>query len=155
MEIYHDDSCVIIPVLTDEELSESIQYSYIKTDKENTFPELLTRYMNELKRKGITEQDISQVTGLTKSAVWYYLNGKKMPSADSLAALCIGMRLYPERSRLLIKTAKKDFSDFDPRDRIILRYLRFCSVKANYTVAACNQELKNHNFQTLTKIKYE
>ena len=152
MKIYDDNDCVTIPILTDEELAESNQAGYVKTDRENTFPELLTRYMNELKNKGITEQDISAVTGLTKSVISQYLNGKKVPTTESLAALCIGMRLYPERSELLISMANRGLSKFAPRDRIIIRYLTFCSVREDDTVISCNRELVKNHFLPLTNL---
>lgn len=152
MKIYDDNDCVTIPILTDEELAESNQAGYVKTDRENTFPELLARYVNELKNKGFIEQDISAVTGLTKSVISQYLNGKKVPSIESLSALCIGMRLYPERSELLISMANRGLSKFAPRDRIIIRYLTFCPVREDYTVISCNRELVENHFLPLTSL---
>ena len=152
MKVYDDNECVTIPLLTDEELEESNQAGYVKTDRENTFPELLTRYVNELKSKGITEQDISEVTGLTKSTISDYLHGKKIPAARSLAALCIGMRVYPERSEMLMTMAGKTLSPYLPHDRIVKRYVTYCSVRMDYTVTSCNQELRDNKMETLTKI---
>ncbi len=145
----------VVPIATQEEFLQMSDLEYVKTITENSFPKVLARYISELQQRGISMDTISNSTKLSKTTISLYLSEKRSPSFDSLVALCMGMRLYYERTCFLFEMGNRTLCNSKPRDRILTKYLIGCAFKEECTVQNCNEELKKNNLKVLTIPKDE
>ena len=139
----------VVPIATEEEFLQMSSLEYVKTADEKSFPEVLARYISELQQRGISMNAISNSTKLSKSTISLYLSEKRSPSFDSLVALCMGMRLYYERTLFLFELENCTLCSLKPRDRILTKYLMGCAFNEEYTIQNCNEELEKNRLKAL------
>ncbi len=93
----------VVPTLSEREFNNIHTQDYVKSHDGESFAKLFSEYYAELRKWGLTERKLGELTGLQPSTISFYRTGKRIPSLYSLVALCIGMRLYYPRSMLLMK----------------------------------------------------
>lgn len=146
-----DDIEFVVPLLTERKFTEINTADYVKSSDGESFAKVLSRYYAELRKIGITEMKLAELTGLQKSSISAYLTGKRIPTLYSFIALCIGMRLYYPRSLLLMKKARLSLAEDSMKDRICLKYLIGCGFDASLNVDSCNRELRENGVGELGK----
>ena len=146
-----DDTQFVVPLLTERTFAEINTADYVKSSYGDSFAIVLSRYYAELRKIGLTETRLGNLTGLQSATISLYLNGKRIPTVYSLSALCIGMRLYYPRSLLLMKKAGLSLDEDLLKDRICMKYLIGCGFDASLNVDSCNRELLENGFSELSK----
>lgn len=141
----------IVPLLPERKFAEINAADYVKSYDGENFAKVFSRYYAELRKIGLTEIKLAELTGLQKSTISAYLTGKRLPTLYSLTALCIGMRLYYPRSLLLMKKARLSLDEDSIKDRICLKYLIGCGFDASLNVDSCNRELRENGVGGLGK----
>lgn len=124
----------------------------IYKQKEDTFENALTRYVNDAP---FTQSEIEKLSGILQPVLSRYMSGERSVSHDMLCAICIAIRLHPLRQRYLFKL--KEWLQPDGltankrRSYIIREYLDRCAFDENHTLAACNIALKANGCKPLTR----
>ena len=116
----------------------------------DTFGKAMKRYMESEKAD---VNYLHQVTGLSISAIYNYLDGKRKTSSDLLCAFCIALKLNPCRQRHLFELTRIIMPDTGltstKRERIIRFFLDSCFYSEVYTLENCNILLKRVNEKPL------
>lgn len=146
-----ENSKFVVPLLPERKFAEINASEYVKSYDGENFAKVLSRYYAELRKIGITEIRLAELTELQKSTISAYLTGKRLPTLYSLAALCIGMRLYYPRSLLLMKKARLSLDEDSLKDRICQKYLIGCGFDVSLNVDSCNRELRENGLSELGK----
>jgi hypothetical protein len=110
--------------------------------QQDTFTKALNRYLDYY---GINVRELSLLSGLSNSGIYYYFSGKRHVTYDSLCAVCIALRLHPMRQKHLFCKSHLMMPADDPypstRDIILRSFLAACAFKEEYIVIACNDSL--------------
>ena len=129
------------------------------SDKENdTLPKALFRFMADSgpDNKKVSVRNLAILSGVSKSAIYYYRFGVRRISYETLCAVCIALRLHPMRQEHLFHKAHIMMPCDEPypnkRDRIIRYYLDNCAFLERCTVGACNAELKENDCDPLNEL---
>ena len=121
--------------------------------QQDTFTKALNRYLDYY---GINVRELSLLSGLSKSGIYYYFSGKRHVTYDSLCAVCIALRLHPCRQRHLFSLLLYEMPcerDFSQSDKYIIRaYLDGCAFDKRYTLIACNDQLTAIHAKPLTNL---
>ena len=141
----------VVPLLSERKFNEINTLDYVKIYGEDSFAKLFSEYYGELRKLGLTEKKLGELTGLQPSTISLYINGKRTPSLYSLVALCIGMRLYYPRSMLLMKKARLSLDENSLKDRICMKYLIGCGFDTSIDVDSCNRELRENHLSELNQ----
>lgn len=126
--------------------------------EEDTFADALSRFMADSgpDSKKVSPRKFHVLSGVSKSAIYYYLLGCRRVTYETLCALCIALRLPPMRQKHLFHKAHIMMPCDEPypnkRDRIIRYYLDNCAFLERCTVGACNDGLKEKNCDPLTAL---
>lgn len=94
----------------------------------------------------ITPEQAAAILGIGRTTLYNYLADTRELTYSMLCAICIGLRLHPDRQRHLFHLCHIERPDreycTDPRDLIIIEYLEECAFDRAYSLTACNKELK-------------
>lgn len=99
----------------------------------DTFPKAFSRYMSDSGPDGkkVSARKLHTLSGVSKSAINYYLLGSRRVTYETLCAVCIALRLHPMRQRHLFAKAHIMMPGEEPfpnkRDEIIKYYLYNCA----------------------------
>ena len=124
----------------------------------DTFPKAFSRYMSDSGPDGkkVSARKLHTLSGVSKSAINYYLLGVRRVTYETLCAVCIALRLHPMRQRHLFAKAHIMMPCEEPfpnkRDEIIRYYLYNCAFIEECTVCTCNDNLVSMGFEALTKL---
>ena len=89
---------ITVPVLSEQQILEFTDNSFIQKNVVESFGDVLQNYMDEMK---IERDMLMNLTGIGKTSVHCYLHGSREIKKDHLAAICIALRLHPMRSKYL------------------------------------------------------
>lgn len=128
-------------------------------DKRNdTFEMTFARYLSDSGRnnKNVSTRILSILSGVSKSEIHYYLQGKRRITYDLLCAVCIALRLPLSRQEHLFHKAHIMYPCVEPypskRDEIIKYHLEHCSDLDRVTVRSCNDELISNDCDPLNEL---
>ena len=141
------------PLLLERGIRFADHSNYLKRFNGKSFSESLSICYQELKKFGLTEAKLAEITDLQTSTISGYLTGKRLPSLYSLVAICIAMRLHISVSMLLINKAKHGLDLSDPIDSICYNYLLGCGYDRDFTVETCSRDLTESGFPDLHTIR--
>lgn len=141
----------VVPLLSERKFNEINTLDYVKIYGEDSFAKLFSEYYGELRKLGLTEKKLGELTGLQPSTISLYINGKRTTSLYSLVALCIGMRLYYPRSMLLMKKARLSLDENSLKDRICMKCLIGCGFDTSIDADSCNGELRENHLSELNQ----
>ena len=141
-----------ITLLTDGDRNRIFQSGYISKGVNETFHEAFARYVDE---SSATKEEIEMVTGVSKASIYRYisLKGDTLPDTDTLILLCVGLRLYYQRSMYLFYLAGRQLNFQTEKYRICEYYLQGCAFREDMTVYALNELLAERGFEPLGKGK--
>ena len=133
--------------------------SEVTAEKESdSLAKALSRYLSDggPANKKVSVRMLHTLSGVSKSAISYYLLGVRRVTYETICAVCIALRLHPMRQKHLFHKAHIMMPCDEPypnkRDRIIRYYLDNCAFVERCTVCACNDELKANGCEPLTKL---
>lgn len=152
-----------IPLFSERKVPQNIDsYIYGSDSADNketdTFADALSRYLSDsgVNSKKVSARKLCIISGVSKSAVYYYLLGERRISYETLCAICIALRLHPMRQRHLFCKAHIMMPCDEPypnrRDKIIRYYLDNCAFSDKCTVIACNDELIRNECNPLNEL---
>lgn len=136
--------------LTDElmkELNSTSQIDkYLNENGDYLLDTTLSDYLcNKIEEKGLTKAGIIKKSEINEIYGYQILSGKRVPSRNKLLSICIGAEFSISEINDALKIS--EFSPLSPkkkRDSIII----FC-IKNKYPIWKINEELYDHDFQTL------
>ena len=145
-------SATPIPLFKDRPEPKNIDkyiYGSVNDDdkRSDTFEKAFERYLSDSGRNNrkVSARTLSILSGISKSEINYYLNGKRKVTYESLCAICIALRLPISRQEHLFHKAHIMYPCSEPypdeRDVTIKYHLEHCSDLVRVTVRACNDEL--------------
>ena len=126
--------------------------------EQDCFAKALSRYMSDSgpDNKKVSARKLHILSGVSKSAIYYYLLGVRRITYETLCAICIALRLHPVRQEHLFRKAHIMMPCDEPypskRDRIIKYYLDNCAFIERCTVIACNKELTSNDCDALNEL---
>ena len=126
--------------------------------EQDCFAKALSRYMSDSgpDNKKVSARKLHILSGVSKSAIYYYLLGVRRITYETLCAICIALRLHPVRQEHLFRKAHIMMPCDEPypskRDRIIKYYLDNCAFIERCTVIACNGELTANDCDALNEL---
>ena len=102
---------------------------------------------------GITPEQAAAILGIGRTTLYNYLADTRELTYSMLCAICIGLRLHPDRQRHLfhishIERPDREYSTHT-RDLIIIEYLEECAFDRAYSLSACNKALRANGQKTL------
>ncbi|MBQ8966717.1 hypothetical protein [Ruminococcus sp.] len=141
-----------ITLLTDRDNERIFQSGYVKQSVDETFHQAFARYVDE---SSATKEEIELVTGVSKASIYRYISLKDdtLPDTDTLILLCVGLRLYYQRSMYLFYLAGRQLNSQTEKYRICEYFLHGCAFREDMTVYSLNELLAERGFETLGKGK--
>ena len=135
--------------LRKEDWQEFIKPNYVVSVQGESFPEILSRYIDEMREvHNIRQKDISNATGIESSLITKYKHNRHKPTLYFVILLSLAMKLTPERSTHLFIAA--GFALNDSKDhRIYKLFLQGCAFGEEYSIENCNELLLNNGFMKL------
>ena len=149
MKTNQTEIAVVIPVLSEQQIAEFTDSSYIQKNVVESFGDALQRYMDELK---IERGMLAKLTGIGETSIYYYLHGEREISADHLTAICISLRLHPMKSKYLFSLTHHHLCSNNARDMLCMTYIYACAFNENFDLLSCNQLLKHKGMNPLTSL---
>lgn len=138
------------------ELTETV--SNIIREKEcytSSFSNTLRMYMKE---KHIKASQLVILSGINKNQIYKIIDSRKEISYDYLCAICIALRLEPEKQENLFSLAHYAFPDSTERssirDTIIRAFLDRCAFVKDYSIDNCNKILILYKEKPLTSLSF-
>ena len=124
-----------------------------KIDHSDTFPLAIKRYTEGY---DISIEQAAAVTGIAASSLYNYIADYREVTYSVMCAVCIGLRLHPDRQRHLfhlchVERPDRDYCT-DPRDLIIVDYLDECAFDRAFSLIACNDAIININRKPLSSL---
>ena len=129
--------------------------------EKDSLAKAMSRYLADSgpANKKVSVRMLHTLSGVSKSAIYYYLLGVRRVTYETICAICIALRLHPMRQEHLFQKAHIMMPCDEPypnkRDRIIKYYLDNCAFLDRCTVCACNDELIANDCDPLTKLTSE
>ena len=139
----------IVHPLSQRETSRYKDIGFVTHKTGESFCEVLLRYMSDT---ATNSYKLSEITGISVASVYWYQRYDCEISLEHTAAICIGLRLHPMRSRYLFSLTHISLNYNIQRDIIILHYLYGCAFSSEYSLSACNRELQSRGFRPLTSL---
>ena len=137
-----------------EEVTDFDMYIYgTKNEDEkahDSFGKALKRYADDI---GVNTREIARLTGISKSSVNYYFNGKQQVGFNTIIALCLALRLHPLRTEHLFELTNFELRKSEPRYYIIKEYLSGCAYDEKFSFYNCQMRLKEDNLELLISDK--
>ena len=124
-----------------------------KENHSDTFPLAIKRYTDGY---GISIEQAAVVTGVAASSLYNYIADHRELTYSVMCAICIGLRLHPDRQRHLfhlchVERPDRDYCT-DPRDIIIVEYLDECAFDRAFSLTACNDAIIKINRKPLSSL---
>ncbi len=138
-----------VPIFYPNDTQKLVDASLVQKVPTEKLGDALARYMDEM---SIDRKKLTELTGISDSAIYFYLNNRHEISADYLTAICIALRLHPFRSKYLFSLTKHHLRFNSFRDMICLNYILACAFNEDYHLSNCNQELKRLHMKPLTSL---
>ena len=138
-----------VPIFRQNDTKKLVNASIAQKVPTEKLGDALARYMNEM---SIDRKKLTELTGISDSAIYFYLNNRHEISADYLTAICIALRLHPLRSKYLFSLTRHRLRFNSFRDLICLNYLFACAFNKDYNLSNCNQQLKQLRMKPLTSL---
>lgn len=130
-----------------EELNNTSQLDkYLKDNSNFLIDKSLCNFLCEkFEKNGLTKADVIKRSEINEIYGYQILSGKRFPSRNKLISLCVGAEFSISETNDILRIA--EYSPLFPkikRDSVII----FC-MKKKYPVWKINEELYDHNLQTL------
>ena len=138
-----------VPIFRQNDTKKLVNASIAPKVPTEKLGDALSRYMNEM---SIDRKKLTELTGISDSAIYFYLKNRHEISADYLTAICIALRLHPFRSKYLFSLTKHHLRFNSFRDMICLNYILACAFNEDYHLRNCNRELKRLLLNPLTSL---
>lgn len=108
--------------------------------KQDSFSKALKRYADDI---GISAGELTNLTGISKSAVNYYFSGERQVGFNTLIALCLALRLHPLRTKYLFEFTHFKLRKSDSCYYVIKEYLSGCAYEEKFNLYTCQMRLKD------------
>lgn len=112
------------------------------SNSEETFLQVLNGLV---KRRGIGNNQLADLTGIDKGEISRYLNGGRQVNKYHLCLICIALRLMPSRQKRLFDLLKEpmpcSIGKPDTQELIVRHCMDGCYYNEKYTVTYCRQLL--------------
>ena len=136
--------------LIKEDWQTFIEPDYAVSKQGESFPEILSRYIDEMHEvRNIRQKDISDATGIESSLITKYKHDRQKPTLYAIILLSLAMKLAPERSIHLLTAAGFALND-SKEHRIYKLFLQGCAFGEEYSIKNCNELLLNNGFMKLS-----
>ena len=122
-----------------EEPEDYERYIHGPEPDSDTIGKALKRFSDD---SGITQGQISLLTGISRSCLYYYCKDQRKIGYENLILLCVALRLHPLRQEYLFSLTPHKVRKSDPRYDIIRLFLANCAFMEKYTVKALNECIK-------------
>ena len=122
-----------------EEPEDYERYIHGPEPDSDTIGKALKRFSDD---SGITQGQISLLTGISRSCLYYYCKDQRKIGYENLILLCVALRLHPLRQEYLFSLTPHKVRKSDPRYSIIRLFLANCAFMEKYTVKALNECIK-------------
>ena len=119
-----------------EEPEDYERYIHGPEPDSDTIGKALKRFSDD---SGITQGQISLLTGISRSCLYYYCKDQRKIGYGNLILLCVALRLHPLRQEYLFSLTPHKVRKSDPRYDIIRLFLANCAFMEKYTVKALNE----------------
>ena len=133
-----------------EDWQKFIEPDYAVSKQGESFPEILCRYIDEMREfRNIKQKNISDATGIESSLITKYKHGRQKPTFYAIVLLSLAMKLAPERSTHLLRAAGFALND-SKEHRIYKLFLQGCAFGEEYSIENCNELLLHNGFMKLS-----
>ena len=134
---------------TDNEWEDYIRSDYVMHDTNETFSDLFTKYLLQLKVKyNVKQSEISKATGIRSTIISELKKGTRKPSLNVVILLCLAMRLTLNRSLALLYLSGNTLTNSEEHS-IYKLFLSGCAFNEKYNIDNCNAMLLKHNYSML------
>jgi transcriptional regulator with XRE-family HTH domain len=139
-----------VPLFYEGEKSKNYELYICGNEPDDTFGKALKRYTDEI---GLTSGQIAELTGISRSGIYYYYRDLRKIGYEYLILLCVALRLHPMRQEYLFGFTPHKLRLSDPRYYIFKSFLTNCAFMEKYTVKALNEKLRAENKEPLVSKK--
>lgn len=135
------------------EWSDYINPGYVSVNSDESFAEVLVRYINESYRAhNISQKDISSITGIDNALLSKYKKGYRKPTLNAIILMSLAMGLTPDRSNYLLYLAGYVLNN-SKLHRIYNLFLSGCAFNKEYSISNCNAVLSGCGYPVLSARK--
>ena len=161
MKKINTQNAVYIPLFSDKEEPQDFDVNVFgsnePSDKEkDTFRKALKRYLTDY---NVSPTQLAELTGISRTSIYYYLSDTRQISFRYLCAICIALRLHPSGQRHLFSLAGYLMPDERGNTRqisyILRNHLDACAFLESFSLAACNDRLKAIGERPITKLIFQ
>lgn len=161
MKKINAQNAVCIPLFSDREKPQDFDVyvfgSNKPSDKEkDTLRNALKRYLTDY---NVSPSQLAELTGISRTSIYYYLSDTRQISYRYLCAICIALRLHPTRQRHLFSLAgylmPDERGNTRQSDYILRNHLDACAFIESFSLATCNDRLKAIGERPITKLIFQ